>query len=110
MGQEPHFIGLNLETSGRLTAYLKAGVVRIEATEEDRKRPAGWYLNNWTPVPDPVTEKFAKGQVEYGPGCSGSECGECVHFFDPNGCAKVSGRVAPSAWCRLFKSKGSTDE
>ncbi len=55
MPDDPYFVGLHLENSGRLTAYLKAGVVRIETTEADRKRKPGWYLMNWTPVPDPVT-------------------------------------------------------
>jgi len=58
--EEPYFVGLRLEPGGRLTAYLKAGVVRIEATDEDRKRKPGWYLNNWTPVPDPVTGELPK--------------------------------------------------
>lgn len=102
MGEEPDFVGVRLEDGGRLTAYLEAGVVRLEPTDADRGRAPGWYLMNWAPVPSPVTGKVTKGQVDYGPGRTGSRCGVCRWFDPPDGCRRVEGQIDPDAWCSLF--------
>lgn len=103
MDQEARFAGLRLESGGRLTAYLEAGVVRLVPTKADLDRAPGWYLSNWAPAPSPVTGKVTKAQVDYGRGRPGSRCGVCTFFDPPSGCSKVEGSVDPAAWCSLFK-------
>lgn len=58
-----------------------------------------------------MAEKFAKDDVEYGPGdVDGQHCGICRHFIEPSRCEIVYGRIRSGGWCRRWERKGATKE
>lgn len=50
-------------------------------------------------------EKYAKSEVQYGPGKRTERCFLCEHYIDPRQCELVEGRISPDFWCRLFKKR-----
>lgn len=48
-------------------------------------------------------DKLSKKSVGY---AVAKYCGRCTHFEQPNHCAKVTGAVQASGWCKLFEPKG----
>lgn len=104
MGENARFAGVRVEPGGRLIAYLKAGVVRVEPIEADKARSTGFYDFDMKPIASPLSGKFAKGQVDYSAGKPGVKCEVCEHFEKPRGCSKVEGDISPNAWCKKFEA------
>ena len=104
MGEGLRFAGVRIEPGGRMTVYLKAGVVRVEPIEADRARPVGFYDFDLKPTPSPLTGRFEKSQVGYSAGKAGARCGICEYFEKPGACEKVSGTIGADAWCELFEA------
>lgn len=54
-----------------------------------------------------IPYKKPKKEVNYSEGMQSSHCGICRFFQKPSTCEKVSGRIDPSYWCKLFEKKPS---